>query len=109
MPGPPVPTVEAADVPGDATFVDVREPYEWEAGHIDGALLIPLGELVARLDDLPDDEIVVVCRSGNRSGRAVAWLVANGFDAANLAGGMKAWAALGRPMVSDTGEAPAVR
>jgi rhodanese-related sulfurtransferase len=106
---PAVPSVEPAGVPGDARFLDVREPDEWDAGHIDGALHIPLAELPARVAELPDDEgLVVVCRTGGRSGRATAWLVQNGYEAVNLDGGMGAWAASGRPMVSETGDAPQV-
>ena len=55
-------------VEAGAWVVDVREPFEWEEYHMPGATLIPLGELSARLDEIPPDrEIVVVCRSGNRS------------------------------------------
>jgi rhodanese-related sulfurtransferase len=110
---PAVPSVDPAGVPSGARVLDVREPDEWEAGHIEGALHIPLAELPGRLGELPDDAsadeaLVVVCRSGNRSGRAVAWLAQNGYDAVNLDGGMGAWAASGRPMVSETGDTPAV-
>jgi sulfur-carrier protein adenylyltransferase/sulfurtransferase len=77
------------------TIVDVREPYEWEIGNLGefGAKLIPLAELDDRLDELePEDEIVVQCRSGNRSGRAVRYLQARGFlRARNLKGGILAW------------------
>ena len=103
-----VPSVAPAQVPAGAALLDVREPDEWQAGHIERAQHIPLGELLDRLSELPDGELVVVCRSGNRSGRVVAWLVGNGRDALNLAGGMFAWAAAGLPMVSENGEAPAV-
>ncbi len=70
---------------------------------------IPLGELQARIDEVPDTVGVVVCRSGMRSGRATGWMNQNGFDVLNLDGGMVAWAAAGQKMVSETGEAPAVR
>ena len=107
---PPVPSVDPAQVPADAVVLDVREPDEWEAGHIEGALHIPLAEVPTRLDDLVGaDELVVVCRSGGRSARAVAWLVRNGLDAVNLEGGMGAWAAAGRPMISELGTEPFVR
>jgi len=109
---PQVPSVDPTKVPADAAILDVREPDEWEAGHIDGAVHIPLGELPARTGDLPegaDGQVYVICRSGGRSGRAVAWLGQNGFDAVNVDGGMGAWQAAGREMVSETGEAPTVR
>ena len=109
-----VPTVAAPDVADDARLLDVREQDEWDAGHVAGALHIPLGEIPARLDDVvaaADDggPLVVVCRSGGRSARAVAWLVQNGVDAVNLDGGMGAWEASGRPMVSELGTEPFVR
>jgi rhodanese-related sulfurtransferase len=107
---PDVPSVTATGVSADARVLDVREDDEWQAGHIDGALHIPLGDLPTRLAEVPaDDELVVVCRAGGRSARAVAWLVANGVDAVNLTGGMGAWADAGRPMVSETGDEPFVR
>ena len=111
---PVVPSVTAADVPADAVLLDVREDDEWAAGHIDGAHHMPMGELPGRFGDLASladasHELVVVCRSGHRSARVVAWLAQNGVDAVNLAGGMGAWAAAGRPMVSETGGAPFVR
>ncbi|RNI19037.1 rhodanese-like domain-containing protein [Flexivirga caeni] len=94
----------------DAVVIDVREQNEWDAGHAPGAIHIPLGELPARLDELPEsgerDPLQVVCRSGNRSGKAVAWLNQQGFDAVNVAGGMKQWAFAGKPVVTDSG-APA--
>jgi rhodanese-related sulfurtransferase len=106
----PVPSVDPDGVPAAAVFLDVREPDEWQAGHIEEATHIPLADLPARIGELsPEDDLVVVCRSGARSGRAVAWLNQNGFDTLNLDGGMVAWAAAGRKMVSETGEAPAVR
>ena len=74
-------------------------------GHIDGATHIPMGEIPARLDDLPEgDPLIVTCRVGGRSARVAAWLNANGFDAVNMAGGMGEWEAAGRPMVSETGQ-----
>jgi len=119
---PPVPSVDPAQVPADAVVLDVRESDEWEAGHIKGALHIPLADLPARVGELPitsdpasrladqsPPALVVVCRSGARSARAVSWLAQNGYDALNLHGGMGAWATAGREMVSDTGEAPTVR
>jgi rhodanese-related sulfurtransferase len=111
---PAVPSVSATDVPPGAVVLDVREDDEWAAGHIDGAHHIPMGELPGRFDDVAgladaSPELVVVCRSGSRSARVVAWLAQNGVDAVNLAGGMGAWVSAGRPMVSETGGAPFVR
>lgn len=107
---PAVPTLQVSDVPAGALILDVREQDEWDAGHIEGAVHIPLADVPARLDEVPDDErLIVVCRSGGRSARAVAWLGENGYDATNLAGGMGAWADAGRPMVSTDGATPFVR
>jgi rhodanese-related sulfurtransferase len=102
--------VSAADVPDDASVLDVREDDEWQAGHVPGARHVPMAEVPARLEELAaDGELVVVCRSGGRSARVVAWLQQNGVDAVNLDGGMGAWEQAGRPMVSETGEEPFVR
>lgn len=108
-----VPAVEAAEgralVEAGAVLVDVREPDEWQAGHSPDAELIPLGELAARTGDLsPDRRIVAICRSGGRSERATGFLRAQGFDAVNFAGGMRAWAAAGFDVVTDDGGPGAV-
>jgi rhodanese-related sulfurtransferase len=78
-----------------ALILDVRQPGEFEEGHILNAKLIPLGSLKERLGELEkyrDKSIVVVCRSGNRSGTACFILGRQGFlQAYNLAGGMLSW------------------
>jgi molybdopterin/thiamine biosynthesis adenylyltransferase/rhodanese-related sulfurtransferase len=75
-------------------LVDVREPFEHAATRIEGGQLIPLGQLPLHLGMLPKDQpIVVYCRSGNRSGVAVAMLRAQGFNAVNVVGGILAWQA----------------
>jgi rhodanese-related sulfurtransferase len=108
-----VPTVSVDGVPNPLpeglAVLDVREPEEWEAGHIEGALHIPLSDLVARVGDLPDSQTLVVCKVGGRSAQAVAYLAQQGYDVVNLHGGMLDWDAAGRPMVSETGEPPYVR
>ena len=75
--------------------VDVREPVEWQSGHVAGALHIPLGDLPARVaSELPDRSapLLLYCRSGARSGRASEYLVANGYtDVVNLNGLIDAW------------------
>jgi len=107
-----VPTVGIQQVPDPLPaglhVLDVREDTEWRHGHIDGATHIPLADLPARLSALPGEQTLVVCRIGGRSARAVAYLVQQGHDAVNLGGGMVDWEAAGRPMVSETGEAPRV-
>ena len=106
-----IPQVAVTELADDAVILDVREQDEWDAGHAPAALHIPLGELPSRLGDLPDPDagtLAVVCRSGGRSSRAVAWLVQQGFDVANVDGGMRAWHGAGKQMVSPSGT-PAVR
>jgi sulfur-carrier protein adenylyltransferase/sulfurtransferase len=79
----------------DLTIVDVREPYEWEIGNLGefGARLIPMAELGERLDEIARDaEIVLQCRSGSRSGRALEFLRTQGYEKLyNLKGGILAW------------------
>jgi len=88
----------------DIQVLDVREPDEWAAGHIAGARHIPLGQLGSRAGELdPQRPIAVVCRSGGRSARAVAALVAAGLPAHNVDGGMSAGAASGLPVTTDDG------
>ena len=98
-----VPTVDAASVPAEGALIDVREQDEWEAGHAEGALHIPMGQVVARIAELPDERLYVVCRVGGRSAQVVQYLVAQGLEAVNVDGGMYAWEAAGRPMVSGSG------
>lgn len=82
----------------DRPVVDVREPHEWAAGHAEGAIHIPMGEIVERLDEVPDGA-AIICRSGVRSARVVAYLEQQGLDAVNVEGGTLRWAADDRPMV----------
>lgn len=75
----------------DATVLDVREANEWELGTVSGALLISQGEILDRIDEIPKDKpVLCVCRSGGRSSNVAAFLAFNGYQAANLSGGMKA-------------------
>ncbi len=96
-------------MPEAYTVLDVREPVEWQHGHIEGALHIPLSQLGERRGELPPDaHTLVVCRVGARSAQAAAYLLQQGVDAVNLAGGMLDWEAAGRPMTSETGRPPVV-
>jgi rhodanese-related sulfurtransferase len=100
-----VPEISVLDLPVGVRLLDVREGDEWAAGHAAAATHVPLGEVPARLADLPDtDPVYVVCRSGKRSAQAVAWLNQQGLVSVNVGGGMQAWAAAGRPMVAEAGE-----
>ncbi|WP_131103248.1 rhodanese-like domain-containing protein [Ornithinimicrobium sufpigmenti] len=105
-----IPTVHVTDLPDDALVVDVREADEWAAGHAPGAVHIPLGEVPARLGELPesDEPLPVICRSGGRSQRAVQWLVQQGFDVVNVDGGMRAWGTSGKPLTSEHTDEPYV-
>jgi rhodanese-related sulfurtransferase len=107
-----IPTVTVDSVPdplpGGLVVLDVREPFEWQHGHIDGAVHIPLATLPQRHAELPEGQTLVVCKIGGRSAQAVAWLQRQGHEAVNLGGGMLDWEAAGRPMVSDTGRPPHV-
>lgn len=82
----------AAVLVDDAQLIDVREPDEVAGGTLAGARNIPLGELPDRLTELdPARRVVLLCRSGNRSGAAAEFLTENGFDdVVNLTGGMLA-------------------
>jgi molybdopterin/thiamine biosynthesis adenylyltransferase/rhodanese-related sulfurtransferase len=75
-------------------LVDVRETFEYDIARIDGATLMPLGELSERSGELPrDKQIIVMCKSGSRSAQATAFLQQQGFrDVYNLQGGINAWA-----------------
>jgi rhodanese-related sulfurtransferase len=82
-----------------AFILDVRQPDEWASGHIPEATLIPLGELASRLAEVPTDrQVVVVCRSGNRSAQGRDILLGAGYPSVtSMAGGMNDWASAGYP------------
>lgn len=81
--------------------VDVREPHEYTEAHVPGAVLIPLTELPERVDDLPTDRsVLLICASGGRSRRAAEFLLRQGVDAINVAGGTLAWIEAGKPTVA---------
>jgi rhodanese-related sulfurtransferase len=85
-----------------AFILDVRQPEEWDEAHIPDATLIPLEQLAARVNELPKhQEIVVVCRSGNRSAQGRDILLKAGFtDVTSMAGGLNQWKQAGYPTVS---------
>jgi rhodanese-related sulfurtransferase len=110
---PSVPSVSVDRVPADAVLLDCREHDEWDAGHIEGALHVPMNSIPSRLQFepgplTPEATIVVVCKVGSRSALVTEWLNRNGFSALSLDGGVLAWAASGRPLVTDTGAAPSI-
>jgi thioredoxin 1 len=86
---------------GGAAVVDVREPAEYRAGHVPRALLVSLGRLPEKLDEVPKDgPVYVICASGNRSLRATDFLRQNGIEAYSVAGGTSAWQNAGREIVT---------
>ena len=118
-------TLEAAQQKLDAgaLLLDVRNKDEWDAGHAPQARYLPLprlredpaaalGEirfwLENRSPDATSSEVVVVCRSGQRSLKAAEILISHGIPASNLAGGMKAWAEAGLEMVAEGSDEPKV-
>jgi rhodanese-related sulfurtransferase len=104
-----MPEVEAKAVPDDAYLLDVREVDEWRAGHAPTAAHIPLSDLQNRVAEVPQGRpVYVICRAGGRSAHATTWLNHVGWEAINVDGGMQSWAALGLPMVSETGQPPYV-
>lgn len=112
-----IPTVAVSTLANDAIILDVREPDEWAAGHAPGAIHIPIGDLPGRLAELSQHSgavgrpgsMAVTCRGGGRSSRAVAWLTQQGYEVADLDGGMKAWQSAGKPMVAEGALAPTVK
>jgi rhodanese-related sulfurtransferase/molybdopterin-guanine dinucleotide biosynthesis protein A len=107
-PGRMIPEIQVDEaerrIEAGAALLDVRQPDEYAAGRVPGGQLIPLHELPGRLADVPvAEEVLVICRSGARSARAVEWLIEHGVPAVNIAGGTNAWAASGRPVASGPG------
>jgi len=101
---PQVPTTDVSAVTDQTYLLDVREADEWQAGRAPNAVHAPMSLIQQNLASIPTDrQIVVVCRVGGRSEQVTAWLVSQDYDALNLAGGMMAWAAAGRPVVNDAG------
>lgn len=81
----------------DGVTLDVRERAEYAQAHVPGAVMMPMGQLASRLDEVDRSARVhVICASGNRSKAMTDLLVAQGFDAVSVAGGTSAWIASGR-------------
>jgi rhodanese-related sulfurtransferase len=103
---PEVSAVDAESGQAQHVLLDVRNADEWEAGHAPSAQWVPLPDLESVRFTLPmNRRIVCVCRSGARSARATEALQGWGFDAANMVGGMQAWAESGLPVVRTDGTA----
>ncbi|HEX6886497.1 MAG TPA: rhodanese-like domain-containing protein [Candidatus Nanopelagicales bacterium] len=83
----------------DVTLVDVREVHEYRAGHVPGAVNVPLALLPVRLHELPSGgELTIICQSGNRSMQACMWLANQGRRAVNVHGGTGSWVMSGKPV-----------
>jgi rhodanese-related sulfurtransferase len=99
---------QVANVPStfdeSVILLDVREDDEWQRGHAPGAQHIPLGQVPSRIAEIDADAtLFVVCHLGGRSQRVAQYLARNGYTPVNVSGGMQAWAAAGRPVVTDDG------
>ena len=91
--------IEASQRIGRATFVDVREDYEYAAGHVTGAINVPIGRIKTRIEEIPRDlPVIVTCQIGQRSALVADFLRQSGFDAHNLEGGLETWTAAGLPL-----------
>ena len=85
-----------------AVLLDVREHDEWQRGHADGAIHIPMGEVPGRLDEIDRDaRLFVICQVGGRSLRVAQYLRRQGYEPVNVTGGMVAWSAAGRPVTTE--------
>lgn len=108
----PVPTVGVTEafelLRSGAPFIDVREPDEFAQVHAVGARLVPLNTIPEHLDDLAENRledseqppVYLICLSGGRSHAAAAWLISQGVNAVNIAGGTQAWIAAQLPIGS---------
>ena len=101
----PVPEIDVQELAAlresGAPLIDVRQPDEYEEFHVPGAVLIPLDELVERVDEVPEvDRVYVICKTGARSAKAVEFLNRSGYDTVNVAGGSLAWVEAGQPVVT---------
>ena len=101
---PPIEEADVAEtsaaVEAGALLVDVREDFEWNAGHARGAVHLPMMQVPTRLDELPREApIYLICATGNRSGRVAEYLTQNGFSRPiNVRGGTVAWRRAGLPI-----------
>lgn len=102
---PAIAVAALAALGDDVAVFDVRQPDEYEEGHVPGAVLIPLGDVPDRVGEFPaEGTVYVVCRSGGRSASAVEFLRSAGIDAVNVEGGTMAWIEAGHPVA--TGSEP---
>lgn len=103
---PEIPEIDVATLAtlraDGAALIDVREPHEYAAGRVPGAVLLPMGEAIERIDELPQERTVyVICASGGRSAKVVEHFRRSGIDAVNVAGGTVGWINAGLPVEVD--------
>ena len=89
-------TVQQLHERGDVPLIDVREEDEFAAGHVPGAVNLPMSKIGDLLDQLPAEPFDVICQAGGRSARVVEALEARGYEATNVEGGTGEWIAQGR-------------
>ena len=88
----------------EVVVVDVREPNEYAAGHVPGAVLLPLATVPLKHTELPKDEtLYLICQTGGRSFTAATWLAQQGYDVRNVTGGTSDWIASGFPVEQGKG------
>ncbi|AZS37965.1 Thiosulfate sulfurtransferase GlpE [Microbacterium lemovicicum] len=91
-------TVQQLNERDGVPLIDVREEDEFAAGHVPGAVNLPMSSIGEHLDELPDEPFDVICQAGGRSARVVEALEARGYDATNVDGGTGEWAQAGLPL-----------
>jgi len=96
---PEIDVEELAAIHERGLLVDVREPDEYVAGHVPGAVLIPMSQFANRMGEIDETSpVFVICASGNRSSAMTDLLRGAGFDAVSVTGGIAAWTRSGRPL-----------
>lgn len=105
---PDIPEIDVAELAdkqaAGAPVIDVRQVHEYVTAHVPGAHLIPLPDVVERIDEVPTTGTVyVICGSGPRSAKAVEHFRSLGIDAVNVTGGTRAWIDAGLPVESGSG------
>jgi rhodanese-related sulfurtransferase len=105
-----IPSATPADVTDATWLLDVREDDEWAAGHVVGAVHIPMSALLPRVGEVPKEgDVVVMCKVGGRSAQVAAYLMQQGWtNVRNLDGGAVSWVGAGRDLVSENGAPPTV-
>ncbi|WP_149203754.1 rhodanese-like domain-containing protein [Actinotalea subterranea] len=91
---------DTGEASGPPVVVDVREPHEFDSGHVPGAVNVPMSQVVDRVGEITSltGPVFLVCQSGGRSAQVAAWLGQQGHEVTNVAGGTLAWKAAGFPV-----------